>query len=577
MKNISTYFFAIFTTFLIQNATPALAEQQLQTKEEKPKKSFILLDTGFGISIGRKIYWDIDLDGFAEAIAWPEQGGFIAIDKDGDQIINSTELFNTNESNGIKALEKDDSNHDHKIDKSDKIWPHLLVWQDLNHNGQSEKDELSTVSQLKIQNISLEAAKTNEKIKGNSVPYKSSYTKTAVDGSYQTLNLIEVEPEYNDVNTVYTSGKIDLRTLFLPTLRGYGTLPDLHYAMSIDNKGAGNLFEKIFHLQQTKIEKMVNAPEVYNAKFQDIIYRWAKADQIDIDSRGPNIDARQLLVLEKFSGEAFSQTGAGGTKNPLFWGALDLNHAYNLFFNNTYGALTAQIYGKDIFIESVPYDIMKGGFERISALNLTKLEEIGLIISKISPTERKSAWKNIIRMLEYSVSLKNISEADKEALDTIIRQSDRTLSLNAILWSVTSPDIRYMPGHDYADKVLKLKVSDGDIIGLAKEARRRDNGKQIVYSNLATDYFKTCCNNKDEIFHYLKENGFKIIERPVNIKLQKNFGIEFPYDQVYWATVSMSSWDSIKRNLSMPNDQIMLVLFMNKNNLQWSYAQVQRW
>ncbi|MEW6620489.1 MAG: hypothetical protein AB1422_14330 [bacterium] len=46
-------------------------------------------------------------------------------------------------------------------------------------------------------------------------------------------------------------------------------------------------------------------PDVRNSLMERILFKWTGSDGIDPNSRGSNIDARRLAVLEKFFGQAF--------------------------------------------------------------------------------------------------------------------------------------------------------------------------------------------------------------------------------------------------------------------------------
>lgn len=92
---------------------------------------------------------------------WPEKnapGYFIAIDKLGDGVITKKdELFGNSDEfkNGFEALRALDTNHDGVIDEKDKDFKKLLLWQDKNGDGFSQRDELSPLYK-RIKSISLD-------------------------------------------------------------------------------------------------------------------------------------------------------------------------------------------------------------------------------------------------------------------------------------------------------------------------------------------------------------------------------------------------------------------------------------
>lgn len=90
-------------------------------------------------------------------------GYFLALDSEGKKIINKKEqLFGgsddaqeVKDSNGFEALRVLDSNKDNVIDSKDKSFSKLVLWQDKNGNGKSEKNEVFSLAHFKIKSLSL--------------------------------------------------------------------------------------------------------------------------------------------------------------------------------------------------------------------------------------------------------------------------------------------------------------------------------------------------------------------------------------------------------------------------------------
>jgi hypothetical protein len=93
----------------------------------------------------------------------------LALDRNGNGVVDSgLELFGdytvqpeASNRNGFLALAQFDlvangGNGDGKIDALDAIFDRLRVWQDRNHNGVSEPDELHTLASLPIAALELE-------------------------------------------------------------------------------------------------------------------------------------------------------------------------------------------------------------------------------------------------------------------------------------------------------------------------------------------------------------------------------------------------------------------------------------
>lgn len=103
------------------------------------------------------VLFDLDADGTADMTGWTEPDGqlaFLALDRnhnfridDGSELFgDATALVGTTAANGFEALRRYDGNGDGAIDGSDPIWSELLLWQDANHNGESERAELSSIT-----------------------------------------------------------------------------------------------------------------------------------------------------------------------------------------------------------------------------------------------------------------------------------------------------------------------------------------------------------------------------------------------------------------------------------------------
>lgn len=122
--------------------------------------------------------FDLDGDGQEDEINRLGSGsGFLALDKNGDGIINDgSELFGTKSGNGFADLAAYDTDHDGFIDEDDEIWNHLKIWV-MDENGEQH---LYSLAEKGVGAICLQNADTNFAIKDNNNETKGMIRSTGV-------------------------------------------------------------------------------------------------------------------------------------------------------------------------------------------------------------------------------------------------------------------------------------------------------------------------------------------------------------------------------------------------------------
>lgn len=107
------------------------AQQNLNFTSPKMTDPLVInLDSNIADVSDQKFYFDLDADGHEEYISMLNAGsGFLALDKNGDGIINDgSELFGTTSGDGFADLAKYDSDGNGWIDENDPIFDQLLIW-----------------------------------------------------------------------------------------------------------------------------------------------------------------------------------------------------------------------------------------------------------------------------------------------------------------------------------------------------------------------------------------------------------------------------------------------------------------
>ncbi|MEM6781838.1 MAG: calcium-binding protein, partial [Pseudomonadota bacterium] len=290
--------------------------------------------------------FDIDNDDLAESVQWiTGNDGWLVRDINNNNLIdNASELFGNDTTNGFEILGQFDSNFDQNINASDSIWNSLKIWQDKNTDGQTQSDELLTLSELGIQNIALPASGST-----------SIVTTDAGNLLIQNLNLA-----VDQVNTRY-AGDIDLspNVIALPTLRGYSNLPDLRVAMELD----GTLQNLIQGIADTAVVDIFANFNQISSQFTAALYQWADVQNVDPTSRGVFMeDARKLEFLEEYLGEGFFQARFPDP-DPLSLAAEAITRTFDGLQSDLLARLLSQTEAGAIYADSPFYDFDNDSIE----------------------------------------------------------------------------------------------------------------------------------------------------------------------------------------------------------------------
>jgi Ca2+-binding RTX toxin-like protein len=213
-----------------------------------PRDPFVLDLDGNGISLtsltGPQVYFDLDGNGFAERTAWlSPTDGFLALDRNGNGTIDGiSDLFGSPTQDAFTMLRGYDSNGDGEISAQDAVFSSLLVWRDANSDGVSQPGELHTLTSLGITSIhvgtnplpgSIDPLAVRELVAGNIITHRSTFDH--VNGTTgQTGAVLFATDQVMTEFQPPVSFRYDQEVFLLPNLRGYGRVPDLWIAMSMD-------------------------------------------------------------------------------------------------------------------------------------------------------------------------------------------------------------------------------------------------------------------------------------------------------------------------------------------------------
>lgn len=463
------------------------------------------------------VYWDIDLDGFSEATGWASpDDGFLVVDINDNGIIDdSSELFGdqTGFENGFLALKEYDSNGDNLITNADAMWSDLLIWKDLNGDGISQANELSSLDNLLITEIDLGYTDVSTIVAGNSIYQESTFT---IDGN--SRDIADVYFKYSNYNSVYSAEHtIDLESLLLPMLDGSGDLPFLTASLSLDNNGmdSNSLISLVSDFSDLTQAQLFTDNATVMDDVADIMYRWAGVDSVSQSSRGPNIDGRQLEFLEKIMGQEFLQRGY--MTEPGFNAAEDLKEGFLIAQNNIYARLAAQGVGCDLFTGDIYYDVAADSIQGITGIDSTVLAQLETAAGSASSPD--VYWQNVIRMVEFTIGTTNLSAGDQTDLDDAITNTTST-DLSGI---VSSLDYDAADGVDYNGTSSGETITGGtgwddidagagnDILygGLGNDTIDGDADDDNIYGENGNDYLRGGLG--EDTYHYSLGDGWDII------------------------------------------------------------------
>ena len=215
------------------------------------------------LSLENGVFFDHNGDKVAFKSSWVNSSdGILARDIDGDgKITSGAELFGNFTKlkngelakNGAQALKDLDDNNDGIFDSNDKAFNEILVWQDKNSDGISQKNELKTLNEHNIKSIDLEFMADNTALDKDN--------KQILIGSFSTN--ISNESKNNLASDIDFSVDTIQRNILDDTdgiIKGTGFVRNFNLSLNDEIKNAYESYKALNTKQQqlSNVETLVN-------------------------------------------------------------------------------------------------------------------------------------------------------------------------------------------------------------------------------------------------------------------------------------------------------------------------------
>lgn len=248
---------------------------------------------------GSFVQFDLNNNGFAQQTAWlSPDDAFIVRDHNSNGFIdNGNELFGnytlnpdgtTNET-GFQALGYFDTNADGIIDANDAVFEELQLWHDLNQNGISEANELQTLEEAGLVSIGLDIEEVNifplqpEEFYGKLIYSHNIYEQTQATWEDSTTTNVH-DVWFADLEAVSqfippADFELNSEALTIPNLQGYGTIPDLVYALSTDDELLEQAEELLSLVSQGDLAGFLEAFEPFMLNWVGVKFDFSENNQ----------------------------------------------------------------------------------------------------------------------------------------------------------------------------------------------------------------------------------------------------------------------------------------------------------
>ncbi|HLO62597.1 MAG TPA: hypothetical protein VK165_06490 [Azonexus sp.] len=272
------------------------------------------------------LFFDLNADGIKTSVGWiAPSDGLLALDRNGNGTIDdgselfgdATPSYNTagTTADGFAALAQEDTNHDGMVNAQDANFANLRVWQDLNQDGISQSDELSTLDAAGIASFNVARTAHSQMLpSGNQMADLGTFTRT--DGSTGATGAPQAMADINLAldtfhRTFTDTIPLTAQAQVFPDMQGSGKVRDMREAASLQT-AAGQAFSAAlanFSAAATREEQL--------AQLDNLITAWANTSGFGtLQERAAangytftttlNADwQRKLTALEAFNGQGY--------------------------------------------------------------------------------------------------------------------------------------------------------------------------------------------------------------------------------------------------------------------------------
>ncbi|OQX02761.1 MAG: hypothetical protein BWK73_41660, partial [Thiothrix lacustris] len=352
----------------------------------------------------KSVFFDHDADGIKSRTGWlKSDDGWLVLDRNKNgKIDTGRELFGVDTLlkdgskalDGFSALKDEDKNNDNVIDKNDSIFNQLLIWKDLNQDGISQTNELTSLTKNQIISVGLDTDSVWKDLgNGNVQTAAGVFTKTnnQLGKSGETSPVVNLDLLLDNFRTQFTDHiTLTSQAKALPNLLGSGNVRNLDEAISLSSKLGATVeaYSKLttrneqLAMLDTFIREWSDTAESKSLQDQALILKdkgvslTYDLQDIDIKSTDYSNFFKKLGVVEKFMGFTYGGVSGGATFETL---------------NEKSGAVTVTLSQTQIEDVVAAYDLFKS-YIYTELLTQTRLSPyVNAMIAGLSWT-MPSAW-----------------------------------------------------------------------------------------------------------------------------------------------------------------------------------------